>query len=51
MGLFRKGKACIIDTFHITDLLVCSHARQGKTLSHSQIQKVPVTDLGPVVQK
>ena len=31
LGLFRKGKICIIGKFHRTDLGICSHSREGKT--------------------
>ena len=31
MGLFRKGKTRIIAKFLRTDLVICSHSRQGKT--------------------
>ena len=37
LGLFRKGKTCIIAKFHRTDLLICSHSRGEKTLSCSWI--------------
>ena len=37
LGLFRKGKTQFIAKFHRTDLVICSHSREGKTLSHSQI--------------
>ena len=40
MGLFRKGKTGITAKFHGTDLVICSHYRQGKTLSYSQINTV-----------
>ena len=30
MKLFRKGKTCILVTFHGTDLVICSHFRKGK---------------------
>ena len=40
MGLFRKGKTHIISEFHRTDLVVCSHFREGITLSCSQRNKV-----------
>ena len=35
MGLFRKGKTCIIAKFHRTNLVICSLSREGKTLSYS----------------
>ena len=31
----RKGKTCIRAQFHSTDLVICSHSRKGKNLSHS----------------
>ena len=40
LGLFRKGKTCIIAKFHKTDLGICSHLEAGKTLSYSQINMV-----------
>ena len=35
-----KGKTCIIAKFHRIDLVVCSHFREGKTPSYSQINTV-----------
>ena len=32
LGLFRKGKTRIIAKFHWTDLVICSHSRERKTL-------------------
>ena len=29
LGLFRKGKICIIAKFYRTDLVICSHFRGG----------------------
>ena len=46
MGLFRKGKTRITAKFHWTDLEVCSHSRERKTLSYSQKNTV---DLDQVV--
>ena len=40
MGLFRKGKTCIIGKFDRTDLVFCSHFREKKMLSYSQINMV-----------
>ena len=40
IGLFRKGKTRIIAKFHRTDLVICSHSRNRKTLSYSQINTV-----------
>ena len=40
MGLFRKGKTCIIAKFHRTDLVICSHSRERKTPSYSRINTV-----------
>ena len=34
LGLFRKNKIIIIAKFHMT---ICSHLREWKTLSYSQI--------------
>ena len=33
MGLFRKGKTCIIAKFHRTDKVVCCHFRVGEPYS------------------
>ena len=41
MGLCRNGKSCIVEKFHRTDLVICSHSREGKTLSYSQTNTVP----------
>ena len=30
----------MIAEFHWTDLVICSHSREGKTLSYSQINEV-----------
>ena len=32
LGLFRKGKTCIIAKFHRTDLVICGHSRQEKPI-------------------
>ena len=40
LALFRKGKTCIIAKFHGTDLVICSHSREKKTLSCNQINMV-----------
>ena len=40
MGLFRKSKTGIIVKFYRTDLVICSHFREEKTLSYSQINMV-----------
>ena len=53
LGLFRKGKICIIAKFYRTDLDICSHFRGGgggggggeageETLYYSQIITVGV---------
>ena len=42
MGLFRKGKTSIIAKFHRTDLVICSHSREGKTPSYSRIIRYEV---------
>ena len=31
MGLLRKGKTDIKAKFHKSDLVICSHSREGKT--------------------
>ena len=33
LGLFRKGKICIVAKFHRADLVICSYSREGKTPS------------------
>ena len=40
MGPFRKGKTHIIAKFHWTDFVICSHLREGKIPSYSQINTV-----------
>ena len=40
MGLFRKGKTCIIAKFLTTDLAICSHSREGETPSYNQINGI-----------
>ena len=40
MGLFRKGKTCIIAKFLWTDLVICSHSREGETMSYNRINTV-----------
>ena len=40
LGVLRKGKTCIIAKLQRTDLVICSHSREGKTLSYSQINTV-----------
>ena len=30
LGLFRKGKTCITGKLHRTDLIICTHSREGK---------------------
>ena len=34
------GRVKFIVKFHRTDLVICSHSREGKTLSNSQINTV-----------
>ena len=34
------GKTCIIAEFLRTDLVICSHSREGETQSYSQINTV-----------
>ena len=43
MGLFRKGKTGIIPNIHRTDLVICSHSREGKTLFCSQINTIVIS--------
>ena len=38
--MFKKGKTFIIAKIHGTDLVICSHSREGKILSYSQITTV-----------
>ena len=40
LGLFRKCKTCITAKFYGTDFIICSHSREGKTSSYSQIHVV-----------
>ena len=40
LGLFRKGKTRINRKFHRIDSVSCSHSREGKTPSYSQINTV-----------
>ena len=40
LGLFRKGKTCIMAKFHKTDLAICSHSREEKSPSYSWINTV-----------
>ena len=35
LGLFWNGKTHIIAKLHRTDLVICSHSREGKTPSYS----------------
>ena len=42
LGLFRKGKTHIIAKFHRTDLVICSHSREEKTLSYSKINMADI---------
>ena len=45
LGLFRKGKTCIIAKFYRTDLLICSHSRERETRSYRQINIVDTVEL------
>ena len=40
LGLFMKGKICIIAKIQLTDLVFWGHSREGKTLPYSQINLV-----------
>ena len=40
MGLFRKGKTCITAKLHRTDLIICTHSKEGNTMSYSRINTV-----------
>ena len=39
LRLFGKDKTCIIAKFHRTDLVICYHSRERKSLSYSQINQ------------
>ena len=43
MGLFRKGKTCIIAKFQRTGLVIPSHSIEGKNPSYSQTNTVVLT--------
>ena len=47
LGLFRKGENHIIAKFYRNNLVICSHSREGKTLSYSQINTVLIFSLRP----
>ena len=34
------GNTCIMAKFHRTDLVICCHSREGKTLPYSRINRV-----------
>ena len=38
LGLFWKGKTCIIEKLHRIHLVICSHSRKRQTVSNSRIQ-------------
>ena len=40
LGLFKKGETLIIAKFQRTYLVICSHSREGETLSHSRINTI-----------
>ena len=40
LSFFPKGKTNILAKFHRTDLVICSHSREGKTPFYSQITMV-----------
>ena len=40
LGVVWKGKTCIIAKFPMTDLFICSHSKEGKTLSYSRLNTV-----------
>ena len=40
LALFWKGKTCIIAKFLRTDIVICSHSREGKTVPYSRINMV-----------
>ena len=42
MGMFRKGKTCIIAKFYRTDLVIYNHSRERKPQSYSGINTVKV---------
>ena len=45
LWLFREGKTHIIAKVHKTDSVICSHSREGKALSYSQINTVHNFDI------
>ena len=47
----RKGKICIIVKFRITDLVIWSHCREGKTPSYSQINAIVQSKLVKLPKK
>ena len=52
MGLFRKGKTCIIAKFHRTDSFIfVVILGGGGTPSYSQRNMVPVSNQGRIVQQ
>ena len=42
LGVFRKGKTRTTAKFLRTDFVICSHSREGKTPSYSQINTVDI---------
>ena len=40
-----KGRTRIIAKFHTTDLVICCHSRESKTLSYSRINTVSINIL------
>ena len=42
LGLFRKGKTRLTAKLHRTDLIICTHSREGNTLSYSRINTVHI---------
>ena len=46
MRLFRKSKTCIIAQFVRTDLVICSHSREGETPSYNRINTVVAVRCG-----
>ena len=44
LGLFKRGKTRISAKLHRTDLIICTHSREGKTPFYSRINTVLYPD-------
>ena len=49
--MFKKGKTCIITKLHRTDLVICSHSREGKPPPYSRINMVQHIENSKVSEK